>query len=171
MTGYIFPLLLLLLLLWSLLRRVDILEAFLQGAREGLRLLGQVLPAMAVMLMMTSLLEASGLTKDLVRLLSPLCQRLGLDSRLVPLLLLRPVSGSASSAAAAQLYAQHGPDSPVGYLAGVLLSSMETVFYTLTVYFGAAQVRRARYAAPAALLITLLAGFAALAIGSWLYTE
>lgn len=170
MSGYLIPILLMALLLWSLWRRIDVLDAFVQGAREGLSLLLRVLPPMAAMLMMLTLLQESGCMEDLVGLLSPLSQRLGLDSRLLPLLLLRPLSGSAASAAAANLYTAYGPDSRVGYLSGVLVSSMETVFYTVTIYFGAANIRKTRYAAPAALLVTLLAGAAGLFFGTLLYT-
>ena len=169
MKGMLLPGLVGLLLLYALFRRVNVLDAFTEGARKGLRLMGRILPSMAAMLMLVNLLEDTGLLSALCGVLSPLCMYLGLDSRLVPVLLLRPLSGSGATSLVAELYAQAGPDSPLGIQAGSLHGAMETVFYTLAVYFGSVHIRRTRYAGPLSLLVTLIGGLAALVIARVLY--
>ena len=98
----------------------------------------------------------------LTGLLSPLLTRMGLPPETVPLMLLRPLSGSAALAAGGEIMAACGPDSPAGRTAAVMLGSTETTFYVLAVYFGAAGVRRTRHAVPAAVCADL-AGFLAAA--------
>lgn len=104
------------------------------------------------------LLRASGAMEALTRLLAPAAERLGIPAETVPLMLIRPLSGSAALAVGADLMAAHGPDSLVGRTAAVMLGSTETTFYTVSVYFAAAGIRRTRHAIPAA-LVSDLVGF------------
>lgn len=101
------------------------------------------------------LLRASGAVDLLTRWLTPAARVLGLPPQVLPLVLLRPVSGSAALAVGADLMAQYGADSLIGRTAAVVLGSTETTFYTISVYFGAAGIRRTRYAVPAALIADL----------------
>ena len=98
----------------------------------------------------------------LARLCAPVLNLLGIPAETVPLMLVRPVSGSGALAVASDLMAAHGPDSYIGRVAAVMLGSTETTFYTIAVYFGAAGIRRTRYTIPAALTADL-AGFMAAA--------
>lgn len=164
------PLLLLLLLLWALYKKVPVFTAFLEGAANSLPLLGKILPSMGVMLVAICILRDSGALEAFSALVSPLCEKVGLDPALVPLLLLRPLSGSGASAALADLYARYGADSLTGYLGGILMGSTETIFYTLGVYFGGTGITHSRYALPAALLVTLTASLAGIFFGTLLYS-
>ena len=103
----------------------------------------QLLPALTGMLLMLSLMNASGLTALLVRLLSPLTAILNLPQEVAPMLILRPMTGSGSLAALQEIFAQYGADSRVGRIASVLMGSSETIFYTMSVYLGAAGVKKA----------------------------
>ncbi len=143
-------------------RRTDVFAALTRGAREGISLLGRILPSLAVLLPAVYMLRASGAVDALTGLLSPVLTRIGIPPETVPLMLLRPLSGSAALAAGSELMADAGPDSPAGRTAAVMLGSTETTLYVLTVYFGAAGVRRSRHALPAALCADL-AGFLAAA--------
>ena len=87
--------------------------------------------------------------------------RLGLPSELLPLMLVRPVSGSAALGVGSELIRTYGPDSQLGRTAAVMLGSTETTFYTIAVYFGAAKITRARYAVPAALCADFVGFWAA----------
>ena len=169
MTGIAVPLSLLLLLLWAVYKKTDVFSAFLQGAAGALPLLASIVPCMAAMMVAISVLRDSGVLSFIIGLLSPLCGSLGLDSRLLPLLLLRPFSGSAASAVAADIYRTYGADSLVGHLAGVLMGASETLFYTLALYFGSVGIRKSRYAIPAALLCTLVAAVAGIFFGTLFY--
>ena len=169
MSSALLPLLSMALLLWSLYKKVPVFSAFLEGAAKSLPLLGRILPSMAAMLTAISLIRSCGALDAFCTWVAPLCGKVGLDSRLLPLLLLRPLSGSAAAGMTAELYEAFGPDSLVGHLAGVLMGSTETIFYTLGLYFGAAGIRRSRYTLPAALLCTLIAALSGLFFGTLLY--
>ena len=152
MTDFLIPLLFTALALLTLRRGVDPYETLLTGASEGLLLLPRLLPCLIVLLTATSMLRASGFFDLLSTLLAPILSTLGISADLLPLILLQPFSGSGSMAIAAELMAVHGADSEVGRIAAVLIGSSETTFYTIAVYFGAAGVRKSRYAVPAALI-------------------
>ena len=147
--------LILLLLLYAAVRRVNVFRAFCEGAAQALPLLRSVLPTLALFSAVMALFRESGAFDLLNGLLSPALGALGVDARLVPLLLVRPFSGSAAIAALSDVFAQYGPDSTVGLTASVLLGSSETIFYTLALYFGSVGVKRTRFAVPAALAAML----------------
>lgn len=151
MSAALLPLLFAAVMVYGLVRRVDVYEAFVAGAAEGLPVLLKVLPYLAAMLIAIRTLRDSGLIDRLTELLAPACRAVGMDAELLPLLLLRPFSGSAAMAALADLFESHGPDSGVGYTASVLMGSSETIFYEVALYFGAVGVRRTRFAVPVSL--------------------
>ena len=125
--------------LYGTLRRVDVYGALVRGAGQGLETLARILPALVCLLTAVSMVRASGL---------------------LPLMRVRPISGSAALGVGADLINAYGPDSALGRTAAVMLGSTETTFYTIAVYFSAAGVTRTRYAVPAALCADLV-GFLA----------
>lgn len=152
MTELLVPLLLLCVSCYALRKKEDVYSLLLCGAQDGLRLLASVLPALVMLLTAVSMLRESGCMELLTRIFTPVCTLLGIPPEVVPLMLIRPVSGSAALAVGAELMQTHGVDSLVGRTAAVMLGSTETTFYTISVYFGAAGVRRTRYTLPAALI-------------------
>ena len=137
--------------LYGTLRRVDVYGALVQGAGQGLETLTRIAPALICLLTAVSMVRASGLLQALASWLSPVLGRLGLPPELLPLMLVRPISGSAALGVGADLINTYGPDSVLGRMAAVMLGSTETTFYTIAVYFSAAGITRTRYALPAAL--------------------
>ena len=149
------PLLLAFGLFLAALRGVDGYRALTDGARRGLRVVWDIFPALLVLFPAIALLRASPLLGTVEALLSPLLQRLGIPSETGLLLLLRPFSGSAALAAAAELSERFGPDSLTGRTAAVMIGSSETTFYVAAVYLSAAGVKDSRWAIPAALCADL----------------
>ena len=147
--------------LWAMVKRVDVYGALCQGAGEGLGVLLKIIPAMVGLMTAVYMLRASGLLEALGQLLAPLLTKVGIPPEVVGLLLVRPVSGNAALGVGAELIATYGPDSTIGRTAAVMLGSTETTFYTIAVYFGAAGIRKTRYALPAALCADLAAFLAA----------
>ena len=147
--------------LWAMAKRVDVYDALVQGAGEGLGVLVKIVPAMVALLTAVYMLRASGVLEALGELLSPLLTGLGVPPETVGLLLIRPVSGNAALGVGAELISTYGPDSTVGRTAAVMLGCTETTFYTVAVYFGAAGVKKTRYAIPAALCADVAAFLAA----------
>ena len=146
--------------LYGTLRRVDVYGALVRGAGQGLETLARILPALVCLLTAVSMVRSSGLLEALAGWLAPVLGRLGLPPELLPLMLVRPISGSAALGVGADLINAYGPDSDLGRTAAVMLGSTETTFYTIAVYFSAAGVTRTRYAVPAALCADLV-GFLA----------
>ena len=157
-SSLLIPLLLTAAALWGLGRRMDVYDALTAGAAEGLTVLLRIVPSLIALLTAVYMLRASGALALLARLLSPALEALGIPPETAALLLVRPVSGSGALAVGSELMAAHGPDSYIGRCAAVMLGCTETTFYTITVYFGAAGIRRTRYTVPAALAADM-AGF------------
>ncbi|MBE5797454.1 MAG: spore maturation protein [Clostridiales bacterium] len=135
--------------------RCDAYGAFLRGAERGMCSAASLLPALCAMLLMLSVFRSSGAAGLLTRLLAPVTSLLHLPEETVPILLLRPLTGSGSLAALQEVFVQCGPDSRAGMIASVLVGSSETIFYTMTVYLGAAGVRRLPWAIPVSLVASL----------------
>lgn len=160
MTDYIVPLLLFFTCAFALHKKEDAYGLMLEGATEGLHLLLSILPSLILLLTAVSMLRASGGIEVISRLCAPLFNQMGIPPETAILILIRPISGSAALAVGAELMAQHGVDSLIGRTVAVMLGSTETTFYTISVYFGAAGIRKTRYTVPAA-LIADLTGFLA----------
>ena len=161
MTDYIVPLILLSVSLAALGKRENAYDILLEGAADGLKLLTTILPALVFLLTAVHMLRASGAMEVLSGFLSPVFSRFGIPPETAMLVLIRPISGSAALAVGAELMAEYGVDSLVGRTAAVMLGSTETTFYTISVYFGAAGIRKTRYTLPAALFSDFVGFFMA----------
>ena len=169
MTDYVVPGLLLGASLLALHRKENAYDLLLQGGAEGLKLVFTILPALVVLLTAVQMLKASGAMELLSGFLAPVFGFLGIPPETAMLVLIRPISGSAALAVGADLMAEFGPDSLIGRTVAVMLGSTETTFYTISVYFGAAGVRRTRYAVPAALFADLVGFLMASWTVRWLW--
>jgi spore maturation protein B len=148
--------------LWGMVRRVDVWDALIHGAEDGLGVLLRIVPPLIALLTAVYMLRASGALELLATALAPVLSVLGIPPETVALLVVRPVSGSAALGVGAELINTYGADSQIGRTAAVMLGSTETTFYTIAVYFGAAGIVKSRHAVPAALCADL-AGFIAAA--------
>jgi len=155
------PVLIGLVIAYGLIRRVPLYDSFVRGAKQGLRVAVDILPFLVAMLPVIALMEASGAMAFLVRLIGPALTALGIPAETLPLMMLRPLSGSASLAMLERTLTLVGPDSYAGRVASTLMGSSETIFYTAALYLGAAGVRRSRHAIPAAILAWLAGSVAA----------
>ena len=162
MTELVIPLILCGAAMYGQWKRVDVYGALVEGAGEGLRVLLRIAPALVCLLTAVYMLRASGAIELLSGVLSGGMERVGLPGELLPLMLVRPISGSAALGVGAELIHTYGPDSELGRMAAVMLGSTETTLYTAAVYFGSVGVSRTRYAVPAALCADM-AGFLAAA--------
>ena len=144
--------------------KIDIFDAFLAGAAAGLKTLFGILPALVGLVAAITMFRASGALDFLTALLTPVTRVLGIPAEIMPLALLRPVSGSGALAVVNNLLTANGPDSIVGRIASVVMGSTETTFYTLAVYYGSVGIRDSRYTVPAA----LLADVTGLLAGTWI---
>ena len=155
MTDYIVPLLLLLSALIALRKKESPYDLMLAGAADGLKLLVSIVPPLVLLLTAVAMLRASGAIEILSNVCAPVFHFFGIPPETAILVLVRPLSGSAALAVGSELMAQHGVDSLIGRTVAVMLGSTETTFYTISVYFGAAGIKKTRYTVPAALLADL----------------
>ena len=156
----VIPLLLAGTALYGLWRKVDIYHALATSAENGLTVLVRILPTLVCLLTAVSMLRASGALEWLTALCAPLLDVLGRPPETMPLMLIRPVSGSGALAVGSELIDRFGPDSYLGRVVAVMLGSSETTFYTVAVYFGAAGIQRIRHTIPAALTADFMGFFA-----------
>lgn len=169
MTDYIVPMLLLGFSLLALRRGENGYDRMLEGAAEGLKLVKTILPALILLLTAVHMLRASGAVEYLSRLAAPVFALFGIPPETAMLVFIRPISGSAALAVGAELMAEHGVDSQIGRTVAVMLGSTETTFYTISVYFGAAGIKKTRYTIPAALIADFAGFFMASLTVKWLY--
>ena len=160
-TELVVPLILSAVAVYGIWKRVDIYGALVEGAGEGLRVLVRIAPMLVCLLTAVYMLRASGTIEMLGAMLAPFLELVGLPGELLPLMLVRPVSGSAALGVGAELIHTYGPDSQLGRMAAVMLGSTETTLYTAAVYFGSVGVSRSRYAIPAALCADVVGFLAA----------
>ena len=146
LSDWVIPLIFLGVPLYAYYRGVPVYDEFIEGAKEGLLLCWNLLPFLIAMLSAVAIFINGGGMALLQKLLAPLCDLLGIPSEVLPLALMRPLSGSGSLGSTSALITEYGPDSFIGRLASIMQGSTETTFYVLTVYFGAVAIKRFRYA-------------------------
>ncbi len=156
------PLVIFLVVLWGVIKRQPVYDQFIDGAKDGMRTCVQILPTLVGLMLGVSILSASGFLDFLSGLLTPIANFFGLPSELVPLTFVKMLSSSAATSLLLDIYERFGPDSFIGRVASIQLSSTETIFYTVSVYFmatavnGHEAVKKSRYTVPGALFCTFV---------------
>ena len=140
------------IVMFGLMRRVKVYDCFLEGAAEGLKCTFNIIPPLVGLVVAISMFRASGAIDLISRLLAPVLKMLSMPAEVLPLALLRPVSGSGSIAIVTDIFKNCGTDSAAGSIASVMMGSTETTFYTLAVYFGAINVKNTRHTLKSALI-------------------
>ena len=163
------PVLLVAIPLVGIVRGVKVYDVFIEGAKEGFDVAVRIIPFLVGILVAIGMFRGSGAMDLLTDVLRPLVAPIGFPPELVPLGILRSLTGSGSLAFTTDLIKTHGPDSFLGRTAATMYGSTETTFYVLAVYFGAVSVRRTRHAVPAALFADLVAALAAVAVWSLMF--
>ncbi|HEY8550811.1 MAG TPA: spore maturation protein [Vicinamibacterales bacterium] len=163
------PVLLVGIPLVGLLRKVKVYDVFIEGAKEGFDVAVRIIPFLVGILVAIGMFRGSGAMDLLLNVLRPIVAPTGFPAELVPLAILRSLTGSGSLAFTTDLVTTHGPDSLIARTAATMYGSTETTFYVLAVYFGAVSVRRTRHAVPAALVGDIVAAVAAVVVCSWMF--
>ncbi len=159
----IVPALFVALFIYALIKKIKLYDCFADGVKEAIPLLLSLFPYLAAMLMLSELFEASGLASALTDLLAPFFRALGIPPEISKLALLKPFSGSGSTALLSEIFASYGADSYIARCACVAYGSSETVFYISAVYFAGTKKKTAK-----PILIALFSNFAALVLGCFL---
>lgn len=156
MTSFIFPVIIIGILGYGIFKKINVFDAFLKGAKQGAISCFNILPALVGLVVAVSMMRASGILDFLAEILSPFLAHFNFPADVLPLALLKPVSGSGAIAMIKSIFETSGVDSTSGRLASVMLGSSETTFYAIAVYFGATKVKNIRYTVFAALVADLV---------------
>lgn len=166
---WVIPLLLLLIPVIGLMRRVKVYEAFVEGAGEGFQTAIRIMPFLVAMLVAVNVFRVSGAMDLCIGFVAPALAQLGVPPELVPLAVMRPLSGSGALGLTTEILNTYGPDSLVGKIASTVLGSTDTTFYILTVYFGAVAIRNPRYSVGVGLLGDLTGFLGSIIICKYLF--
>jgi spore maturation protein B len=159
----VIPLILLLFLGMAYFKKVKVYERFVEGAKEGFQIGVKIIPYLVAMLVAIAMFRASGALEILTYVMKPFTELIGMPSEVLPMALMRPLSGSGSLGVMTELMKTHGADSLIGFMSSTMFGSTETTFYVIAVYFGAVNIQKTRYALPAG-LIADVAGLLAAAL-------
>lgn len=152
------PVLIVVILVLGAWKKVPVFDTFLEGAKEGLSTTLRILPVLVGIMLGIEVLKASGAMDMLVGLLQPIAGLFGIPKEILPMAILRPISGSASLGLLNQQLKEYGADSYIGKTLSVMMGSTETIFYTIAVYFGAIGVKKTRFT----LWVALISGLTGL---------
>lgn len=154
LSDIVIPAVIFYIVAFGLSSRVKVYEAFLKGAKDGLKLVAELAPTLIGLMVAVGVLRASGLLTFLSGLLAPATEAAGIPADIVPLMIVKLFSSSAATGLVLDIFRESGPDSYAGLITSILMSCTETLFYTMSVYFLAARVTKTRYTLPGALLAT-----------------
>ncbi|MCU6795874.1 MULTISPECIES: spore maturation protein [Paenibacillus] len=159
-SAWAIPMIIVFIPLYALYRKVPVYESFVDGAKDGFDTAIRIIPHLVGMMVAISIFRASGAMELMTNWVKPFCEMIGIPSEVLPLAILRPITGAGSLAFTTDLLQQFGPDSMVGRIASTIQGSTDTTMYVITVYFGAIGIRKASYALKVG-LISDAVGFAA----------
>ena len=155
LTEFMVPAAIFLIVMYGILERVKVYDEFVKGAKKGFQTVIQIMPTLIGLMVGVGILRASGFLDFLSDIIGRLTDQVGFPSQLVPLTLVKMFSSSAATGLLLDIFKEYGTDSRIGLIASVMLSCTETIFYTMSVYFLAAKVKKTRFPLTGALLATL----------------
>ncbi len=169
LSYFVIPLMLVGFPLYGLIKGVPVYEVFVEGAKEGFQLAVTIIPYLVAILFAIAMFRASGAMEFMIDGLRPLLTFVGIPPEVLPMAIVRPLTGSGSAGIVADMIQQYGEDSMVVKMAATMFGSTETTFYVIAVYFGAVNITKTRHAVPAGLLADLTGLLASVYVVKWLF--
>jgi len=150
------PIVILLILVYGLIEKNKVFDTFLDGAKEGTQIVFNIFPTLIGLFVAIGALRSSGVLDLIINFISPITNFLGIPSEVMPLVLIRPISGSASTAVATDIMTNFGVDSKIGLIASTIMGSTETTLYTIAVYTSCVGIKNIRFVLTAALIADIV---------------
>jgi spore maturation protein B len=150
--------------IYGIYKKVNIYDVFIEGAKESFEMIFTIFPYLLGMMLAINLFLHSNILNNLSNLISPLLDLIGVPFDIVPMAIMRPISGNSSLAILNNIFLNYGPDSFIGRLASTIQGSTDTTFYVLTLYFGSVGIKKIRYALIAGLFADLIGIIASIVI-------
>ena len=157
MTHYVIPVVVLFIVFYGLVKEVEIYDTFLEGVKEGLGMVLKIFPTMFAMVLSVDVLVKSNFLGDIITLIEPCINFFGFPGELLPLAVMRPISGSSSLVLVNEVFATYGVDSYLGKIASVIQGSTDTTIYIISLYFSSIGIKKIRYSLVVGLLADLCA--------------
>lgn len=168
-SSWIIPAIVLLTLLTGIIKKIPVYETFIDGAKDGLKVSYNIFPYLLAIIVAVSMLRASGAIEILGQLLSSFLNATNIPVDILPIMIIRSLSGSAVLGLFSDIATNYGPESYVTKLAAIMVGSSETTFYVLTVYFGAIGIKKFRHALCAGIFADIIGIVAAVLVARWLF--
>lgn len=168
-SNYIIPIIVLIIILYALKKRVDIYDTFIDGTKESFDMTLKVFPNLLAMVFGVNIFLKSGILDFIFNNLKPIFSYINVQIEILPMAIMRPISGSASLAILNDIFLNYGPDSFIGTVASIIQGSTDTTFYVLTLYFGSIGIKKIRYAMWAGLFSDLVGIVTAIILGNVLF--
>ena len=153
----IIPIIILFVICYGMKSGIKVYDCFVEGAKEGLTVCYRIFPYLLAMIVAVSVFRESRALDFIIGMLSPVVKLIGLPSELIPLVLVKPLSGSGALGIYMEIIKNYGPDTYIGRVASIIMGSTETIFYTITIYFGAVGIKKIRHTLWAAIMADLVA--------------
>ncbi len=168
LSDIIIPALIFFVVGYGMVSGIKVYETFLKGAKDGLKIVVDIMPTLVGLMVGVGILRASGFFEMLGIFLGPLTEALSLPAQMIPLVIVKLFSSSAATGLVLDIFKTYGPDSYAGMVTSILMSCTETVFYTMSVYFLAAKVTKTRYTLSGALISTFSGMVASILLAGWM---
>lgn len=152
----ILPIIVLSILITAFIKKVNIYDKFLEGAKEGLIMTFKIAPNIFAMIFAVNIFIKSSFLSDIFSFITPVLTKMNLTSEIIPMCLLRSISGTSALGIMANIFETYGPDSIMGYLASIIQGSSDTTLYVIALYFGSVGITKSRYALKAGLFADLI---------------
>ena len=163
-SAFIIPIVMFYIILHGVVNKVNVYDVFIEGAKDGLKTVVGIMPTLIGLMVAVGVLRASGFLDFVAGLIGKVTEQVNLPAPVVPVILVRMFSSSAATGLVLDIFKTYGPDSFVGRMVSIMMSCTETIFYTMSVYFMAAKVKKTRWTLAGALVAT----FAGIMASVWL---
>ncbi|MBO5479498.1 MAG: spore maturation protein [Clostridia bacterium] len=158
------PMVILFIIIYGVIEKNKVYDTFIEGAKEGIQVVVNIFPTLIGIFLAVGALRSSGLVELIINILKPILQIFEIPAEIMPLALLRPISGSASMAVATDIISKHGADSVIGLIASTIMGSTETTFYTIALYTSAVGIKKTRFVLISALIADITGMLVSVAI-------
>ncbi|MDU1567533.1 MAG: spore maturation protein [Clostridium sp.] len=161
LTKSIIPIIFIIIITYGMFKGRKVYEWFIEGAKDGLKVCLNIFPYLLAMIIAVNIFREAKLLDILNNMIAPIGGLIGLPKEVIPLVLVKPLSGSGAVGILTDILKTYGPDTTIGLISSVIMGTTETIFYTITVYFGAVQIKKIRHTLWAAILADITAIIAA----------
>lgn len=162
------PIVMVIIIVYGILEKNKVYDTFVDGAKEGMEIVIKLFPTLLGIFVAVGALRSSGVLDFIIKIISPITNVLNIPGEIMPLAIVRPISGSASTAVATDIISKYGVDSKIGLIASTIMGSTETTFYTIAIYTSAVGVKKIKFVLTAALIGDLVGMLTSVAIWGFL---